>query len=90
MATALPKGEKRFAEHKRAVVMVSIELGYLLDLVSRYQCMTKKALHAQIWRAGLLSYLGVDPDQINTCSPLPRGTAVPKDAKQLVEALLGA
>jgi hypothetical protein len=89
MATPMPKteGNRHYRDDKRVVVFVPIDMGYLLDLVSRYQCITKKKLHEDIWRAGILAYLGIDPDAIESPTPLPRGSAAQKDVKKLVAQL---
>lgn len=90
MATPMPKGEKNYPEQKRVVVFVSIETGYLMDLLSRYQCVTKRKLHEDLFWAGVEALLGVTQDEVeeSQVSPLPRGTAVPGDVKKLTQALI--
>jgi len=86
---AIPMPISDGSETRRVVVKVPVDMSFLLDLVARYQCATKKDLHERIWRAGVQSYLGVDQDDVDVASPLPRGTQPPKDVHKLVEAILG-
>lgn len=90
MATPLAKAEKHHAERKRVVIFVPIEMGYLLDLISRYELCTKRSLHERVWEAGVKSLLGIDPASLETSqpSPLPRSTKVPKELHKLVSALV--
>lgn len=88
MATPMPRKEKTYADGKRVVVFASLEMGYLLDLISRYRCVTKRSLHEEIWFAGVRAYLGVDPEEVDTVSPLPRGSAAPSEIKKLAQALI--
>lgn len=89
MATPMPSKEKTYLDGKRIVVSVPVEVGFLLDLIARYRSVTKKSVHEEIWRAGVRAHLGVDVDDIDAPSPLPRGAAVPGDIKKLTAELLG-
>lgn len=87
MATPVNSARPR-AERTRIVIFADLDMGYLLDLVSRYRMVTKKSLYTEIWEAGIRTHLGIEPEDIEGARPLPRGTAAPEDIQKLVEALV--
>jgi hypothetical protein len=74
---------------RRVVVQISPEMQFALSQVAGRMLLTKKLLHAQIWRAGVEALLGVSPEEVEEAqlTSLPRATAA-NDPKKLMALML--
>jgi hypothetical protein len=70
------------------VVRISEEMQLLLTQVARRLLCNKKDVHQAIWDAGVLAYLGLSEEDVETMvvTSLPRGAAA-TDPKRLAQAL---
>jgi hypothetical protein len=76
---------------RRIVVRVPVGVGSVLDAVAHYSLRRKGELISEIWNAGMQAVLGRSADEMveSGMNILPRGSAVPREPRAIVELLCG-